>query len=83
METTFVLQKEELTIGFLESLKKMFKNSNRLQISISDTEDLDLYKKETKEAYFERLEKAMNNAEKNKVSLSEKEFDDLIKEHNV
>jgi uncharacterized Fe-S cluster-containing radical SAM superfamily protein len=81
METTFVLQKEELTIGFLEGLKKMFKNSNRLQISVSNSEDFDLYKKETKEDYFNRLEKAIESVEKNKISFTEKEFEAFIKDN--
>jgi hypothetical protein len=45
METTIILQKEELTYDFLENIKNIFKGSRLLQISISDSEDFDLYKK--------------------------------------
>lgn len=79
METTFVLKKEELTMEFLESLKKMFSNSNRLQISVSNPEDFELYKKETNEEYIARLDNARQDT--NKVSFSEEEFDNLVKEH--
>jgi len=79
METTFVLKKEELTLEFLENLKKMFSNSRRLQISVSSTEDFDLYKKETKEEYFARLETAIKDT--NKITFTEEEFNSVVKEN--
>lgn len=80
METTFVLNKDELTMEFLESLKKMYSNSNRLQISVSDSEDFELFKKETKEEYFARLRKAINNTRK--IAFTEEEFDQIVKDRS-
>ena len=75
MDTTFVLQKEELTADFIENVKNIFKKSRLLQITISDSEDFDLYKKETEIEYFARLENAINSLETNKLSFTENEFD--------
>jgi hypothetical protein len=81
METTIVLLKEELTFDFFENIKNIFKNSRLLQISISDSEDFNLYKKESQSEYFARLENAMNDVNKNKVSFSEQEFDAITNEN--
>jgi hypothetical protein len=81
METTITIKKEELTIDFLNYLKKLYKNSRLLQISISDVEHFDLLKTETKEDYFERLEKAIKDVETKKVTFTEEEFETLTKQN--
>ena len=78
METSFVIRKEELALDFVESIKKLFKRNQELQITISSSEDFGLTKKETKTEYFNRLEKAKANLEKGSViSFSEEEFDEF------
>ena len=42
METKFVVSKDELDINFLDSLKKLFKHSRLLQISVNTSEDFNL-----------------------------------------
>ena len=82
METTIVLQKEELTLDFIESIKKIFNRSRLLQISISDADDFDLYKKESQTEYFARLEKAVNDVNSNKkITFTENEFEAIINEN--
>lgn len=83
MDTTFVLQKEELTADFIENIKNIFKKSRLLQITISDSEDFELYKKETQTEYFERLQNAINTIESNKITFSINEFDELTKENSL
>lgn len=76
METSFVLKKEELNMDFIESIKKLFKKNQELQITISASEDFGLTAKESQKAYFVRLEKAKDNFEKgNVIAFSEDEFD--------
>ncbi len=77
MDTTFVLNKEELTVDFLNKIKMLFSKSSVLQISVSDSEDFGLNYKETKTEYQNRLKKAMNDV--NKISFSENEFDVVVK----
>ncbi len=82
METTIILKKEELTLDFIESIKNIFKRSRLLQISISESEDFDLYKKETQTEYFVRLEKAAIEIDNNKkITFTEKEFEAIINEN--
>ncbi len=77
METTFVIKKEELDLNFLESIKKLFKQSRELQITISNNEDFGLTKTETKKEYLERLEKIAKSIDTNtkRIEMSADEFD--------
>ena len=64
-----------MTPDFLMYIKSLFKNSNQLQISISDVDTFDLNVKETKEMYLKRLENSIAEVEKHKVSFTEEEFE--------
>lgn len=79
METTFTLRKDELDAEFLESIKRLFKHSRELQITISSVTDFALTETETSEQYFIRLEKAAQNLAigQNQVVMTEEQFDDL------
>jgi hypothetical protein len=79
METTFVIRKEELDLNFLESIKKLFKQSRELQITISNNEDFGLTKNETKKEYLERLNKIAGSIDENtkRIEMSEEEFDNF------
>ena len=79
METTFVIRREELDADFLESVKRLFKDSRELHITISNAEDFGLTAAETREEYFQRLEKAAENLARgeNQVVMSEAEFDEF------
>ena len=79
METTFVIRKEKLDLNFLESIKKLFKQSRELQITISNNEDFGLTKNETKKEYLERLNKIAGSIDENtkRIEMSEEEFDNF------
>lgn len=79
METTFTIKKEELDTDFLESVKRLFRNTRELQITISSATDFNLNQPETKEAYFARLEKAAKNLAvgQNQVVMTDDEFDEF------
>ena len=82
METTFVINSNELNENFLASLKKMFKNEKQLQIAVSVPEDFDLMQKESPKQYLQRLEKCLKESKvkKNTISFSESEIDAIILE---
>lgn len=79
METTFILRQEELDNEFLESVKRLFKNSRELQITVSTSEDFGLTRQETREEYFARLSRATQRLtnEPDRVIMTEAEFDDF------
>ena len=80
METTFVVSKDELDINFLDSLKKLFKHSRLLQISVNTSEDFNLNQQETPIQYLARLEKCLSELsdKKNTIEFTESAFEDLI-----
>lgn len=80
METTFVLKPEELNADFIALIKKLFKNSRQLQISIAASEEFGLLEKESREKYFERISKAAADmdAGKNRVTIDEEELDNMV-----
>lgn len=80
METTFVINQSELNNDFLESLKKLFKHRNQLQITVTAPEDFNLLSTETPAEYISRLEKCLAemNAAKNTMTFTEGQLDDLI-----
>ena len=82
METTFVLKPEELNSSFLNTLKRLFKNSNQLQISVSTAEDFGLLQTENLAQQSERIEKCFHEvaAKQNTISFSENELDQIILE---
>ena len=82
METTFVLKPEELNSSFLNTLKRLFKHSNQLQISVTTAEDFGLLQTETLAQQNERIEKCFQEmaAKQNTISFSENELDQIILE---
>jgi hypothetical protein len=80
METTFVIDQSELNSDFLESLKKLFKHRNQLQITVSSAEDFDLLNKEKPAEYLSRLERCLAdvNSSQNTISFTEGHLDDII-----
>lgn len=80
METTFVISPNELNMDFLNSLKKLFKHQNQLQISISVSENFNLLQTETASQHLARLEKCLEevNAGKNTIAFNETELDQII-----
>ncbi len=82
MESTFILKPEELNSDFLNTLKRLFKNSPQLQISVSTSEDFGLLQSETVQQQLERIEKCFVEVEakKNIISFSENELDQIILE---
>ncbi len=80
METTIVLRKEELNNEFIEGIKKIFKNYNKLQITVSNSDDKNDFFPESKDNYFSRLEQASKDVNLgNKITFLESEFDELTK----
>lgn len=79
MESTFVLRRDELNADFIEIIKRLFKNQQELQITITAPEDFGLNNSESEEAYWERLKKAASNVESRTqvVEISEGELDEL------
>jgi hypothetical protein len=77
METTFTLRKDELDADFLESVKRLFRNNQELQITITSATDFGLTQPETKDAYFARLEQAARNLEvgQNQIVMTDDDFD--------
>lgn len=82
METTFVIKPGELNSGFLAMLKKLFKHSNQIQISVSAAEDFDLTKKETPAQSLQRMEKCLAdmNQKEHTIAFTEEELDQIILE---
>ena len=82
METPFILKHEELNSNFLATLKKLFKDSPQIQISVSSTEDFDLLQTETAQQYMERLTRCLADIQtpKNAIAFSENELDQIILE---
>jgi hypothetical protein len=82
METTFVINQDELNEDFLESLKKLFKYRKQLQITVTAPEDFNLLHSETPAAYITRLEKRVAdiNEGKNTITFTELQLDDIILE---
>lgn len=79
METTFILRKDELDTEFLESVKRLFKESTELQITITAATDFNLTQAETREQYLTRLEKAAHNlaSGQHRVVMTDEQFDDF------
>lgn len=79
METTFTIRKDELDNEFLESLKRLFKNSRELQITVSSSTDFNLTQPETAAEYITRLEAAAKNLEagRNQIVMTAEQFDDF------
>jgi hypothetical protein len=82
MESTFIIQQSELNEDFLESLKRLFKYSRQLQITVTTSEDFGLLKKETAAEYIARLEKNLNELKnkQNMVTFTESQLDEFIHE---
>ena len=82
METTFLIKETELNADFIVVLKKLFKKKGTLQITISDSEDFDLYKTETADEFMSRINASLQNLNngENTVSFDAKSFDDFVKE---
>lgn len=80
MESTFVINREDLNSEFIELIKKLFANSAQLQITITSSEDFGLLKKENNDEYLKRLQKAAADMEKgeNIVRISEAELDEMV-----
>ena len=80
METTFVINQSELNSDFLDSLKKLFKHRNQLQITVSVPEDFNLLDRETPAEYLSRLEKCMAEMDesKNTITFTGAQLDDII-----
>lgn len=80
METTFVINREELDSNFLESLRKLFKHQKQLQISVSVPEDFNLLQAEKPDQYLARLEICLNdyNSGVNTLAFSESDLEDII-----
>lgn len=80
MESTFIIEQSELNENFLESLKKLFRYSRQLQITVATSEDFGLLKKETPQQCLTRLEKNMSEmtAKENTIAITEEELDAFI-----
>jgi len=80
MESTFVLQPSELDNDFLESLKKLFRHTRQLQITVSASEDFGLLQNESPTECLKRLEQNLADLKqhKNVIALSEAELDGFI-----
>lgn len=80
MESTFIIEQSELNENFLKSLKKLFRHSRQLQITVATAEDFGLLKKETPQQCLARLEKNMSDIRKkeNTVTITESELDEII-----
>ncbi|MCU7693894.1 hypothetical protein ACFSPU_01180 [Haoranjiania flava] len=76
----FFLKPEELNADFIALIKKLFKNSRQLQISIAASEEFGLLEKESREKYSERISKAAADmdAGKNTVTIDEEELDNMV-----
>lgn len=82
METTFILKPDELNRNFLTTLRKLFKNSPQLQISVSVPEDFNLLHSETPAQTLQRVEKCLEEVKSssNTIVFTESELDDIILE---
>ena len=79
MNAVFRISLSELTPGFITDLKKIFREDQKLELTIEPVNDFGLNQKESKEAYFKRINQALKNIEKHRsVSFSEVEFDELV-----
>ncbi len=80
MESTFILKREDLNDDFLDSVKKLFSNSKKLQITITTSEDFGLLNHESPDLYFERLIKAAEDVKNNTnlVKISDAELDEMV-----
>jgi predicted RNA-binding protein with RPS1 domain len=77
METTFQLHVSELNSDFIDIIKKLFKDKP-ISITVSETDEWDLYAQETPEAYKSRLQKAIEQVKNGKYqSFTEEEFEQL------
>lgn len=83
METTFIVQQNDLNQEFLDAIKKLFKHKRQLQITITESEDFGLFQTETPQAYIERLERCMAEMQQptHTITLSEAELDDFVLRH--
>lgn len=80
METTFVINQSELNSDFLDSLRKLFKHKNQLQITVTAAEDFNLLSPEKPSEYLKRLENCLADVEKGKntITFTEEQLDDMI-----
>ncbi len=69
MESTFIIQPSELSNDFLESLKRLFKHLQQLQITVTPSEDFGLLKPETPAECLARLEKNLVEMKTGKIQL--------------
>ncbi len=79
MNAVFRISLSELTPGFITDLKKIFRENQKLELTIEPVNDFGLNRKESKEVYFRRINQSLKNLEENKsVSFSEEEFDEFV-----
>lgn len=80
METTFIINKDDLNSNFLDAIKKLFSKSRQLQITINNSEDFDLLKPETSKEIIDRLIKAADDVKKNRnpVTIPDSELDEMV-----
>jgi diphthamide synthase (EF-2-diphthine--ammonia ligase) len=80
METVIRIKPSELTPDFIDKVKRLFKNDEAIEISISSVSDFGLTKEEDKKGYEDRVNRAIKNLEENRdtISFSEGEFESLI-----
>jgi predicted RNA-binding protein with RPS1 domain len=80
MDATIRISLSELTPDFITDLKKIFREDQKLELTIEPVNDFGLNIKETKEAYFNRINQVLKNLEERRsVSFSENEFDEFVK----
>ncbi len=79
METSFVIDQQKLNQSFLNVLKFLFKDSNRLRVTVKTYENLGSEPEETREEYFQKIERRSQNLKisVNTVTFTQSEFDEL------
>jgi hypothetical protein len=75
MEATIRISLNELTPAFIDDLKRLFKGSEELELTIGPSNDFGLKRKETREEYLNRIDRVLDNLEKGRfTSFSEEEL---------
>lgn len=77
MEATIRISLNELTPAFIDDLKRLFKGSEELELTIGPSNDFGLNRKETKEEYLNRIAHVLQNLEQGRsISFTEEQLDE-------
>jgi len=79
MNATIKMSLNELTPGFISDLRKIFKDDQKLLLTIEPAGDFGLNIKESREEYIQRINRVLKKLEAGKsISFSDDEFDEFV-----